>query len=149
MVPNGPGTLDGCWLENHFNNEVQKRRHWQLPKEPHELTELLCTRLILLKPFSWTPFVILLRRTDYISMPVEMGGANYVHSSYRHDYSVKSVQAEFLSTTYSRIKSRALRDQLLFCFQEPYATVVLVAREGLDEFKIVLKSRLKLILQNE
>ncbi|KAF5780924.1 putative tetratricopeptide-like helical domain superfamily, TRAPP II complex, TRAPPC10 [Helianthus annuus] len=62
---------------------------------------------------------------------------------------VDNLQAEFLLTTDSRIKSRVPQDQLFFCFQEPYATVVLVACEDLDEFKTVLKPRLKLILQNE
>ncbi|KAK9056976.1 hypothetical protein SSX86_024341 [Deinandra increscens subsp. villosa] len=67
----------------------------------------------------------------------------------RHQVTVDNLPAEFLLTTDSRIKSRVPQDQLFFCFQEPYATVVLVTCEDLDEFKTILKPRLKLILQNE
>ncbi|XP_076903385.1 trafficking protein particle complex II-specific subunit 130 homolog isoform X1 [Bidens hawaiensis] len=72
-----------------------------------------------------------------------------LHNKNRYPVTVDNLQAEFLLTTDSRIKSRVPQNQLYFCFQEPYATVVLVACEDLDEFKTVLKPRLKLILQNE
>ncbi|KAK1439582.1 hypothetical protein QVD17_05402 [Tagetes erecta] len=72
-----------------------------------------------------------------------------INNKTHHPMTVNDLPAEFLLTTDSRIKSRVPQDQLYFCFQEPYATVVLITCEDLDEFKTILKPRLKLILQNE
>lgn len=47
------------------------------------------------------------------------------------------------------LRSRFLQEQYLFWFREPFATVVLVTCEDLDEFKTILKPRLKLIVQND
>ncbi|XP_044472800.1 trafficking protein particle complex II-specific subunit 130 homolog isoform X2 [Mangifera indica] len=62
---------------------------------------------------------------------------------------VEKLPAEFILTTDSRLRSRVPQEQLLFWFREPYATIVLVTCEDLDEFKTILKPRLKLILQND
>ncbi|KAL8237867.1 hypothetical protein R6Q59_018948 [Mikania micrantha] len=72
-----------------------------------------------------------------------------INNKTRNPVTVDNLPAEFILTTDSRIKSRVPQDQQFFCFQEPYATVVLVTCEDLDEFKTILKPRLKLILQNE
>ncbi|CAN1839566.1 Trafficking protein particle complex II-specific subunit 130 homolog, partial [Linum perenne] len=62
---------------------------------------------------------------------------------------VENLNAEFILTTDSRLRSRFPQEQSLFWFREPYATVVLVTCEDLDEFKTILKPRLKLIVQND
>jgi hypothetical protein len=67
----------------------------------------------------------------------------------RNPVFVENLPAEFIQTTDSRLRSRFPQDQYLFWFREPYATVVLVSCEDLDEFKTILKPRLKLIVQND
>uniref|UniRef100_A0A0D9Y073 Trafficking protein particle complex subunit 11 domain-containing protein n=1 Tax=Leersia perrieri TaxID=77586 RepID=A0A0D9Y073_9ORYZ len=67
----------------------------------------------------------------------------------RNPVFVDNLPAEFIQTTDSRLRSRFPQDQYLFWFREPYATVVLVSCEDLDEFKTILKPRLKLIVQND
>lgn len=67
----------------------------------------------------------------------------------RNPVLVDKLPAEFILTTDSRLRSRFPQEQLLFWFREPYATVVLVTCEDLDEFKSILKPRLKLIVQND
>ncbi|XP_004487746.1 trafficking protein particle complex II-specific subunit 130 homolog [Cicer arietinum] len=67
----------------------------------------------------------------------------------RNPVLVEKLSAEFILTTDSRLRSRFPQEQLLFWFREPYATVVLVTCEDLDEFKTILKPRLKLIVQND
>ncbi|XP_047164290.1 trafficking protein particle complex II-specific subunit 130 homolog [Vigna umbellata] len=67
----------------------------------------------------------------------------------RNPVFVDTLPAEFILTTDSRLRSRFPQEQFLFWFREPYATVVLVTCEDLDEFKTILKPRLKLIVQNE
>ncbi|PIA43136.1 hypothetical protein AQUCO_02000515v1 [Aquilegia coerulea] len=62
---------------------------------------------------------------------------------------VESLPAEFILTTDIRLRSRFPQELSLFWFREPYATVVLVTCEDLDEFKTILKPRLKLIVQND
>lgn len=67
----------------------------------------------------------------------------------RNPVFVEKFTAEFILTTDSRLRSRFPQEQSLFWFREPYATVVLVTCEDLDEFKTILKPRLKLIVQND
>ncbi|RLM55205.1 hypothetical protein C2845_PM10G08580 [Panicum miliaceum] len=67
----------------------------------------------------------------------------------RNPVFVDNLPAEFIQTTDSRLRSRFPQEQYLFWFREPYATVVLVTCEDLDEFKTILKPRLKLIVQND
>ncbi|CAL1408219.1 unnamed protein product [Linum trigynum] len=67
----------------------------------------------------------------------------------RNPVFVENLNAEFILTTDSRLRSRFPQEQSLFWFREPYATVVLVTCEDLDEFKTILKPRLKLIVQND
>ncbi|KAI5429156.1 hypothetical protein KIW84_033955 [Lathyrus oleraceus] len=67
----------------------------------------------------------------------------------RNPVLVEKLSAEFILTTDSRLRSRFPQEQLLFWFRESYATVVLVTCEDLDEFKTILKPRLKLIVQND
>ncbi|KAD4178945.1 hypothetical protein E3N88_27536 [Mikania micrantha] len=67
----------------------------------------------------------------------------------RNPVFVDNLSAEFILTTDARLRSRFPQEQLLFSFREPYATVVLVTCEDLDEFKTILKPRLKLIVQND
>ncbi|URD88129.1 hypothetical protein MUK42_26812, partial [Musa troglodytarum] len=67
----------------------------------------------------------------------------------RNPVYVENLPAEFILTTDARLRSRFPQEQYLFWFREPYATVVLVSCEDLDEFKTILKPRLKLIVQNE
>ncbi|KAL0301144.1 UNVERIFIED_CONTAM: Trafficking protein particle complex II-specific subunit [Sesamum radiatum] len=67
----------------------------------------------------------------------------------RNPVLVDELPAEFILTTDARLRSRFPQEQSLFWFREPYATVVLVTCEDLDEFKNILKPRLKLIVQND
>ncbi|KAM3744535.1 hypothetical protein ACB098_06G059500 [Castanea mollissima] len=67
----------------------------------------------------------------------------------RNSVFVENFTAEFILTTDSRLRSRFPLEQSLFWFREPYATVVLVTCEDLDEFRTILKPRLKLIVQND
>ncbi|XP_043688558.1 trafficking protein particle complex II-specific subunit 130 homolog isoform X2 [Telopea speciosissima] len=67
----------------------------------------------------------------------------------RNPVYVEQLPAEFILTTDSRLRSRYPQEQSVFSFREPYATVVLVTCEDLDEFKTILKPRLKLIVQND
>ncbi|KAL6999451.1 hypothetical protein U1Q18_000613 [Sarracenia purpurea var. burkii] len=67
----------------------------------------------------------------------------------RNPVFVEQLHLEFILTTDSRLRSRFPQEQSLFWFREPYATVVLVTCEDLDEFKTILKPRLKLIVQND
>ncbi|CAI9303689.1 unnamed protein product [Lactuca saligna] len=67
----------------------------------------------------------------------------------RNPLLVDNLPAEYILTTDSRLRSRFPQEQFLFSFREPYATVVLVTCEDLDEFKTILKPRLKLIVQND
>ncbi|OAY62625.1 Trafficking protein particle complex II-specific subunit 1 [Ananas comosus] len=67
----------------------------------------------------------------------------------RNSVNVEKLLAEFILTTDARLRSRFPQEQSLFWFREPYATVVLVTCEDLDEFKTILKPRLKLIVQND
>ncbi|XP_051133822.1 trafficking protein particle complex II-specific subunit 130 homolog [Andrographis paniculata] len=62
---------------------------------------------------------------------------------------VNELPAEYILTTDSRLRSRFPQEQSLFWFREPYATIVLVTCEDLDEFKNILKPRLKHIVQND
>ncbi|XP_078436829.1 TRAPP II complex TRAPPC10/CLUB [Wolffia australiana] len=62
---------------------------------------------------------------------------------------VENLPAEFILTTDARLRSRFPQEQSVFWFREPYATVVLVTCEDLDEFRTILKPRLKLIVQND
>ncbi|WCJ32139.1 hypothetical protein M5689_013579 [Euphorbia peplus] len=63
----------------------------------------------------------------------------------RNSVFLENLPAEFILTTDARLRSRFPQEQSLFWFREPYATVVLVTCEDLDEFKSILKPRLKLI----
>lgn len=67
----------------------------------------------------------------------------------RNPVLVDKLPAMFMLTTDIRLRSRFPQEQSLFWFREPYATVVLVSCEDLDEFKTILKPRLKLIVQND
>ncbi|XVF70367.1 hypothetical protein PTKIN_Ptkin11bG0156300 [Pterospermum kingtungense] len=67
----------------------------------------------------------------------------------RNPVTVENLPAEFILTTDARLRSRFPQEQYLFWFREPYATLVLVTCEDLDEFKTILKPRLKLIVQND
>ncbi|XP_004291670.1 PREDICTED: trafficking protein particle complex II-specific subunit 130 homolog [Fragaria vesca subsp. vesca] len=67
----------------------------------------------------------------------------------RNPVFVENFRAEFILTTDARLRSRFPQEQSLFWFREPYATAVLVTCEDLDEFKTILKPRLKLIVQND
>ncbi|KAJ1265685.1 hypothetical protein BS78_08G094400 [Paspalum vaginatum] len=79
-------------------------------------------------------------------VPVKKAGLN---NKARNPVFVENLPAEFIQTTDSRLRSRFPQEQYLFWFREPYATVVLVTCEDLDEFKTILKPRLKLIVQND
>ncbi|KAJ9562836.1 hypothetical protein OSB04_007996 [Centaurea solstitialis] len=67
----------------------------------------------------------------------------------RNPVPVEKLPAEFILTTDPRLRSQFPQEQLPFWFREPYATVVLVTCEDLDEFKTVLKPRLKSVVQND
>ncbi|KAI4333711.1 hypothetical protein L6164_018484 [Bauhinia variegata] len=67
----------------------------------------------------------------------------------RYSVFMEALPAEFILTTDSRLRSRFPQEQSLFWFREPYATVILVTCEDLDEFKTILKPRLKLIVQTD
>lgn len=72
-----------------------------------------------------------------------------LHNKTRNPVLVEKLPAEFVLTTDIRLRSRFPQEQTLFWFREPYATIVLVTCEDLDEFKTILKPRLKLIVQND
>ncbi|XP_033138683.1 trafficking protein particle complex II-specific subunit 130 homolog isoform X1 [Brassica rapa] len=67
----------------------------------------------------------------------------------RNPVLVHNLPVEFILTTDARLRSRSPQEQFLFWFREPYATLLLVTCEDLDEFKNILKPRLKLIAQND
>ncbi|KAL0728988.1 hypothetical protein Bca4012_025081 [Brassica carinata] len=67
----------------------------------------------------------------------------------RNPVLVENLPVEFILTTDARLRSRFPHEQYLYWFREPYATIVLVTCEDLDEFKNILKPRLKLIVQND
>ncbi|PHT43769.1 Trafficking protein particle complex II-specific subunit -like protein [Capsicum baccatum] len=73
----------------------------------------------------------------------------FLNNKTRNPVLVDALPAEYILTTDSRLRSRFPQEQSLFWFREPYATVVLVSCEDLDEFKTILKPRLKLIVQND
>lgn len=73
----------------------------------------------------------------------------FLNNKTRNPVLVDELPAEYILTTDSRLRSRFPQEQSLFWFREPYATVVLVSCEDLDEFKTILKPRLKLIVQND
>lgn len=67
----------------------------------------------------------------------------------RNTVSVENLNAEFILTTDARLRSRYPQELALCWFREPYANVVLVTCEDLDEFKNILKPRVKSIVQND
>ncbi|XP_021726056.1 trafficking protein particle complex II-specific subunit 130 homolog isoform X1 [Chenopodium quinoa] len=67
----------------------------------------------------------------------------------RNPVFLEKLPAEYILTTDSRLRSRFPQEQSLFWFREQYATVVLVTCEDLDEFKSILKPRVKLLTQND
>lgn len=67
----------------------------------------------------------------------------------RNPVFLETLPVEYILTTDARLRSRFPHELSLFWFREPYATVVLVTCEDLDEFKTILKPRLKLIVQND
>ncbi|EPS62402.1 hypothetical protein M569_12386, partial [Genlisea aurea] len=73
----------------------------------------------------------------------------FLNNKTRNPVLVDELHAEFILTTDARLRSRFPQEQSLFWFREPYATIVLVTCEDLDEFKNILKPRLKLIIQND
>ncbi|XP_073136366.1 trafficking protein particle complex II-specific subunit 130 homolog [Henckelia pumila] len=73
----------------------------------------------------------------------------FLNNKTRNPVKVDELPAEFILTTDARLRSRFPQEQSLFWFREPYATIVLVTCEDLDEFKNILKPRLKLIVQND
>ncbi|CAI9756874.1 unnamed protein product [Fraxinus pennsylvanica] len=73
----------------------------------------------------------------------------FLNNKTRNPVTVDGLPADFILTTDARLRSRFPQEQLLFWFREPYATIVLVTCEDLDEFKTILKPRIKLIVQNE
>lgn len=79
-------------------------------------------------------------------LPFKRAGLN---NKTRNSVLIEKLPAEFILTTDSRLRSRYPQEQSLFWFREPYATVVLVTCEDLDEFKTILKPRLKLLVQND
>lgn len=73
----------------------------------------------------------------------------FLNNKTRNPVFIDELPVEYILTTDARIRSRFPQEQSLFWFREPYATVVLVTCEDLDEFKTILKPRLKLIVQND
>lgn len=72
-----------------------------------------------------------------------------LNNKVRNPVLVEKLSVQFILTIDSRLRSRFPQEQLLFWFRESYATVVLVTCKDLDEFKTILKPRLKLIVQND
>ncbi|CAN6453489.1 unnamed protein product [Victoria cruziana] len=67
----------------------------------------------------------------------------------RNPVFVDKLPLEYILTTDARLRSRFPQEQYLFWFREPYATIIIVTCEDLDEFKNILRNRLKLIIQND
>ncbi|KAI5076400.1 hypothetical protein GOP47_0008465 [Adiantum capillus-veneris] len=72
-----------------------------------------------------------------------------LNSKVRNSVILDKLPVEYILTTDSRLRSRLPQEQTAFWFHEPYAIVVLVTCEDLEEYKSTLKPRLKLITQNE
>ncbi|CAA6658433.1 unnamed protein product [Spirodela intermedia] len=73
----------------------------------------------------------------------------YLNNKTHSPINVENLPVEFILTTDARLRSRFPQEQSVWWFREPYATVVLVTCEDFDEFKTILKPRLKLIVQND
>ncbi|KAL3695593.1 hypothetical protein R1sor_009669 [Riccia sorocarpa] len=67
----------------------------------------------------------------------------------RNPVLVEKLPVEYILTTDARLRGRTPLEQSPFWFRHPYASVVLVACEDLDEYKQLLKPRLKQIVQND
>ncbi|CAM6089694.1 unnamed protein product [Calypogeia fissa] len=67
----------------------------------------------------------------------------------RNPILVERLPVEYILTTDARLRGRTALEQSPFWFRHPYANVVLVSCEDLDEYKNLLKPRLKQITQNE
>ncbi|KAL2642198.1 hypothetical protein R1flu_009785 [Riccia fluitans] len=67
----------------------------------------------------------------------------------RNPVLVEKLPVEYILTTDARLRGRTPLEQSPFWFRHPYAFVVLVACEDLDEYKQLLKPRLKQIVQND
>lgn len=72
-----------------------------------------------------------------------------LNSKARNSVILDKLPVEYILTTDARLRSRLPQEQTPYWFHEPYAIVVLVTCEDLDEYKTILKPRLKLITQNE
>ncbi|KAH7289351.1 hypothetical protein KP509_31G071500 [Ceratopteris richardii] len=72
-----------------------------------------------------------------------------LNSKFQNSVILDKLPVEYILTTDSRLRSRTPQEQNAFCFQEPFAMVVLVTCEDLEEYKTILKPRLKEITQNE
>ncbi|KAK1324404.1 hypothetical protein QJS10_CPA01g02318 [Acorus calamus] len=73
----------------------------------------------------------------------------FLNNKTRNPVYVENLPAEFILTTDSRLRSRFPQETSVFSFREPYSTIILVTCEDLDEFKTILKPRLKLMVQND
>ncbi|CAM6039336.1 unnamed protein product [Sphagnum compactum] len=69
----------------------------------------------------------------------------------RNPVTVEQLPVEYILTTDARLRTRIPTDQLPLplWYRSPYATVVLITCDDLDEYKNVLKPRLKALVQNE
>ncbi|CAK9206283.1 unnamed protein product [Sphagnum troendelagicum] len=69
----------------------------------------------------------------------------------RNPVTAEQLPVEYILTTDARLRTRIPTDQLPLplWYRSPYATVVLITCDDLDEYKNVLKPRLKALVQNE
>ncbi|CAK9206110.1 unnamed protein product [Sphagnum jensenii] len=69
----------------------------------------------------------------------------------RNPVTVEQLPVEYILTTDARLRTRIPTDQLPLplWYRSPYATVVLITCDDLDEYKNILKPRLKALVQNE
>ncbi|XP_024539146.1 trafficking protein particle complex II-specific subunit 130 homolog isoform X1 [Selaginella moellendorffii] len=67
----------------------------------------------------------------------------------RNPVVVEKLPVEFVLTTDPRLRSRFPLEQSPFFFRLPYATILLVTCEDIDDYKAILKPRIKGMVQND
>ncbi|KAJ7527532.1 hypothetical protein O6H91_16G059700 [Diphasiastrum complanatum] len=67
----------------------------------------------------------------------------------RNLVTVEKLPIEYILTTDPRLRGRIIQEQSPFLFRHPFATVLLITCEDLDDYKAIVKPRLRSIIQND
>ncbi|KAL8161228.1 hypothetical protein V2J09_012717 [Rumex salicifolius] len=70
-----------------------------------------------------------------------------INNKARNPITLENLYVEFILNSDSRLRDQFLQDQSFFWFHEPYATLVLVTCEDLDEYKVNVKSQIKSVVE--